>query len=586
MKTKQVQAPLTKMLTGMKGFDEISNGGLPRARTTLVMGGPGCGKTVFALQTLVNGARDGGEAGLFVAFEESTRQIIANAATFGWDLPALQRKKLFFLDAHLSPDIVTAGDFDLEGMLGLLEVKAREMGATRIVFDGIDVLLGLLDNSIRERREIYRIRDWLQRTGLTGIITQKMGADGDARYGFLQFMVDCVVALRHRVVDGSAFRNLRIVKYRGSGFAGDEFPIALSADGLQLTNRGPTELKYEVSNVRVSSGLARLDVMLRGGYHRGSNVLISGAPGTAKSTLSGLFAAAACERGDRTLYVSFDEGANQIVRNLRSVGIHLEPHLKSGMLSMYSTRTRGPNIEDQFADLRARVRLHKPKCMVIDPLSALSSKLSHLASADAAQQFLDFLKTQSITVVNTSLMEGIKTDEATATGISTIADTWIHLSYVVQDGERNRALTIVKSRGTGHSNQVRELTLSDQGVTLTDVFMAQGKVLMGVARWEWEQDEKAAHETQKVATVLKRLQLKVAQAEAEARLQVIQTEIDARKAEMAVLALATGSAKDLRAKDREVLRRMRHGDEMPATEKALKRPAAGRRVRAGKRAGG
>jgi circadian clock protein KaiC len=565
MKWKSLQAPLTKVPTGIQGFDEISSGGLPRGRTTLVMGGPGCGKTVFALQTLVNGARDAGEAGLFVAFEEHTRQLIANAATFGWDLPALQnKKKLFFLDAQLSPDVVTAGDFDLEGMLSLLEVKAKELGATRVVFDGIDVLLALLDNPALERREIYRIRDWLQRTRLTGIVTQKMSAEGDHRYGFLQFMVDCVVALRHRVVDGSAFRNLRIVKYRGSGFAGDEFPIALSTEGLQLTSRGPTELKYEVSNERVSSGLPRLDAMLRGGYHRGSNVLISGAPGTAKSTLSGLFAAAACKRGDRTLYVSFDEGASQIVRNLRSVGIHLAPYVESGLLSMYSTRTRGPNIEDQFADLRARVRLHKPKCMIIDPLSALSSKLSHLASADAAQQFLDFLKTQSITVVNTSLMEGIKTDEATATGISTIADTWIHLSYVVQDGERNRALTIVKSRGTGHSNQVRELTLADTGVTLTDVFMAQGKVLMGVARWEWEQDEKLAQENATVATELKRLQLQVAQAEAEARLQVIQTEISTRAAEMQVLSLATGSARSQRVSDREVLRRMRHGDDIPA----------------------
>lgn len=576
MKTKKHQPPLAKMLTGIEGFDEISYGGLPRGRSTLVMGGPGCGKTVFALQTLVNGARDAGEAGLFVAFEESPRHIIANAGTFGWDLPGLQKKKLFFLEAHLSPDVVTAGDFDLTGMLGMLAVKARELGATRIVFDGVDVLLGLLDNPARERREVYRIRDWLHRTGLTAIMTQKMGAESDQRYGFLQFMVDCVVVLRHSVVDGSAFRNLRIVKYRGSGFAGDEFPIKVCPGGLELTSRGPSELKYEVSSERVSSGLARLDAMLRGGYHRGSNVLISGAPGTAKSTLSGLFAAAACERGERTLYVSFDEGANQIVRNLQSVRIRLAPHVASGLLSMYSTRTRGPNIEDQFADLRARVKLHRPRCMVIDPLSALSSKLSHLASADATQQFLDFLKTQSVTVVNTSLMEGIKTDDSTATGISTIADTWIHLSYVVQDGERNRALTIVKSRGTGHSNQVRELTLSNDGVTLTDVFMAQGKVLMGVARWEWEQDEKAAQEKAHVATELKRLQLQVAQAEAEARLQVIQTEIDARTAEMKVLALATGSARSQGLADRKVLREMRHGDDVPTAAKRPRRTRKGR----------
>ncbi len=556
-------ASVTKMLTGIEGFDEITEGGLPRGRTTLAMGGPGCGKTVFALQALVNGARQAKEAGLFVAFEESTRQIIANAATFGWDLPALERRKLFFLDAQLSPDSVKAGEFDLVGMLALLGTKARQIRAKRIVFDGIDVLLGLLDDPVAERREIYRIRDWLLQTGLTGIITQKVGGlvGADQHYTYLQFMVDCVVVLRHEVVDGSAYRNLRVKKYRGSGFAGDEFPITLTNEGLQLINRGPTELQYEVSDERISSGLPRLDNMLRGGYRSGSNVLISGAPGTAKSTLSALFAAAACRRGERTLYVSFNESAVEIVRNLRSVGIRLAPHVKSGLLKIYSTRTRGPNVEDQFGELRAQVRAHRPRCLVIDPLSALSTKIAHLASADAAQQFLDFLKSEKITVVNTSLMDGLNTDEATTTGISTTADTWIHVSYVVQDGERNRALTIVKARGIGHSNQVRELTLSDDGVSLTDVFAAQGKVLMGVARWEWEQQEQAGKKRTLAATVLKRLQLQVAQAEAAARLQVVRTEMEARSAEIAVLADATGSASKLVKTDRAVLRKMRHADE-------------------------
>jgi circadian clock protein KaiC len=577
MKHYSQQSSITKVLTGIQGFDEITGGGLPSGRTSLIMGGPGCGKTVFALQTLVNGAQKVKEAGLFVAFEESTRQIIANASTFGWDLPALEKKKLFFMDARLAPEVVRAGDFDLAGLLALLEAKAKALNAKRVVFDGIDVLLGLLDDPANERREVYRIRDWLAKTGLTGIITQKVGRDEDHRYSFMQFMVDCVVVLRHQVVDGSAFRHLRVMKYRGSGFAGDEFPISLTSEGLQLTNRGPSELNHEVSDERIPTGLARLDNMLRGGYHRGSNVLISGAPGTAKSTLSGLFATAACARGERTLYVSFDEGANQIVRNLRSVGIDLAPHVASGLLSMYSTRTRGPNIEDQFADLRAKVREHNPRCLVIDPLSALSTKLAHLASADAAQQFLDFLKGEGITVVNTSLMDGLNTDEATTTGISTIADTWIHVSYVVQDGERNRALTIVKSRGTGHSNQVRELTLSDAGVTLTDVFMAQGKALMGVARWEWEQEQAASQERTNVATELKRLQLQVAQAEAVARLQVVQTEINARTAEMSVLALATGSATRLLKSDQEVLRKLRHGDAEPAKTRIAVKVASRRR---------
>ncbi len=566
-------APITKTRTGITGFDEITDGGLPRGRTTLVIGGAGCGKTVFALQALVNGAQDMNEPGIFVAFEESSRQIMANAATFGWDLHALQKKQLFFLDARLAPEVVKAGQFDLAGMLTLLQAKAAELGATRIVFDGIDVLLGLLDDPVAEQREIYRIRDWLSVTGLTAIITQKSaGGEHDRRYGFLQFMVDTVVVLTHLVDSGTAFRSLRVQKYRGSGFAADEFPIALTMDGLQLTNRGPTELEYPVSSERISTGLARLDRMVRGGYHRGSNILISGAPGTAKSTLAGLFAEAACLRGERTMYVSFDEGAAQIVRNLKSVGIRLAPHVKSGLLLMYSTRTRGPNIEDQFGGLRAKVRAHKPTCLVIDPLSALSTKVAHLASADATQQFLDYLKGEGVTDVNTSLMDGLSTDEATATGISTIADTWIHLSYVVQDGERNRALTIVKSRGTGHSNQVRELTLSDSGVDLADVFVSQGKVLMGVARWGWEQDEQARQQRTQVANELKRLQLEVAQAEAAARLEVVRTEMQARAAEIEVLALATGSASKLLVSDLAVLRKMRHADADVAEPAGPKQP--------------
>lgn len=553
-----------KMSTGIQGFDEITEGGLPRGRTSLVVGGPGCGKTVFALQLLVHGARTGKEAGIFVAFEESTAQIVANAANFGWDLPALVEKDLFFLDARLSPMVAKSGDFDLSGMLGLLKEKAASMGAKRIVFDGIDVLLELLDDPTAERREIYRIRDWLAETGLTGIITQKVDSEGrNSRYDYLQFMVDCVVILRHQVVNGSAFRSLRVMKYRGSGFAADEFPISLSADGMRLTNRGPAELVYEVTDERIPSGLPRLDHMLRGGYHRGSNVLISGSPGTAKSTLAGLFAAAACERGERVLYVSFDEGAAQIQRNLRSVNVHLAPYLESGLLEMYSTRTRGPNVDNQFGALRQLVLAHKPRCLVIDPLSALSTKMSHVASADAAQQFLDFLKGEGITVLNTSLLEGIKTDEATAAGISTIADTWIHLSYVVNEGERNRALTIVKSRGTGHSNQVRELKLADDGITLTDVFVAQGQVLMGVARWEWEQEEAAAFKNAETAVQRKRLQLELSQAEAAARLEVVRVEMEVREAEIALLSDATSAASELLTKERATLRRLRHADVEP-----------------------
>jgi circadian clock protein KaiC len=557
-------APLPKVPTGIRGFDEITHGGLPRGRTTLVRGGPGCGKTVFAVQTLVNAARDRGEAGILVAFEEDAGQIVANAATMGWNIPALAAKRLFFLDASLSPEMIHAGDFDLTRLLNVLQAVITQSGARHIVFDGIDVLLRLLDDPLAERREVYRVRDWLARNGLTAIITQKVGSDDDLswqHYSYMLFMADCVVTLGHQVVAGSGFRHVRVMKYRGSGFQGDEFPITITEAGIDVTSRGPVELQYAVTDERVSSGIPRLDAMLCGGYHRGANVLISGAPGTAKSTLGGLFVAAACARGERAMYVNFDEGASQIVRNLGSVGIKLLPYQKSGLLKIYSTRTRGPNIEEQFGELRRVIREHKPRCLVVDPLSALASKLAHVASADSTQMFLDYLKGEGITVVNTSLLDGPDVGEATATGISTIADTWIHLSYVVHEGERNRALTIVKSRGTGHSNQVRELSLSDTGVTLTDVFTAQGEVLMGVARWEREQEELAAQRQAKRAAEVARAKLVGAQAEAAARLAAIQSEMELRQAEMTLLEVEMATASDVAASGRVELRKLRHADE-------------------------
>jgi len=556
------------VLTGITGFDEITNGGLPVGRTILVRGGPGCGKTVFAMQVLVNRARDHREAGILVAFEERADQIVANAATLGWNIPALAAKKLYFVDANLSSRVDAAAEIDLTKELNLLRAYVREAGAKYIVFDGIDVLLRSLADPQAELREIYRLREWILESGLTAIITQKSGlSDDDTKqgYGILPFMADCVITLSHHVLAGSSFRNLRVTKYRGSGYLADEFPITITDTGMQVRDRGPVELLYAVTDERISTGLPRLDAMLTGGYHRASNVLISGAPGTAKSTLAGLFVEAACQRGERAMYVSFDEGATQIVRNLASVGIQLKAHEKSGLLKIYSTRTRGPNIEQQFGELRRVILEHRPTCVVIDPLSALASKLAHVASADATQMFLDFLKVNGITVVNTSLLDGPEVGEATATGISTIADTWIHVSYVVNEGERNRALTIVKSRGTGHSNQVRELILSDTGVTLTDVYTAQGEVLMGVARWDRERSELAVQQKALRTAAIARVRLKSAQAEAAARLAVITTEIEVRAAELALLDAELTQATELRSSEDETLRKLRHADAEVAT---------------------
>jgi circadian clock protein KaiC len=563
----QEMESLAKTPTGIPGFDEISGGGLPRSRTSLIIGGPGSGKTVFALQTLVNGARQGAEPGIFVAFEENSRQIVANAATFGWDLPALEKEKLFFLDARMSPDVVPAGGFDLSGMLASLKAKADQMGARRIVFDSVDVLLSLLDDRLAERREIYRLHDWLSQSGLTGIVTSRVeGGDPLASqpYGYMQFMADCVVLLQHRLVEQVSLRGLRIVKYRGSAFAENETPMVIGTSGVEAASLGMAEVDYPVSAERVSSGIEGLDTMLGGGYYRGTSVLITGAPGTAKSTLGGAFAEAACQGGERTLYVSFDEAASEIVRNLASVGIDLGPHVAAGTLRVVSFRTEARSAEEHLLRLKALMGEHGPRCLVIDPLSAMVKAGGQLSALGVAQRLLYLTKSQGITLVCTSLLEGSNQEaEATPLQISTIADAWIHLAYAVQGGERNRALTIVKSRGTRHSNQVRELILSDAGVRLTDVYTAGGEVLMGTLRWEKEAEMEYEKERIRAEVERKRHELELAEAEAQARMQALKREIEVRRGELARLQSEQEAQEKEWNQQRRDLLRMRSVDDKP-----------------------
>lgn len=530
---------LQKAPTGIAGFDEITGGGLPKGRTTLVIGSPGAGKTLFALETLVNSARAHEESGIFIAFEENSRQIIENAATFGWDLPALERDKLFFLDAKLPSTIVQSGDFDLTGILAGLTAKAGEMCCKRIVFDGIDVLLTLLNDPVAERREIFRLHEWLLETETTGIITAKADVNdrlSSERYAFMQFMVDCVVQLHHRLSDRVSLRGIRVLKYRGSGFAENEFPLVISSSGMEVATFGVDELDHAVSAERVSTGVERLDTMLDGGYYRASTALVTGAPGTAKTTLGGAFVEAACGRGEHALYVSFDEAADQLVRNLASVNIDLQPHRDSGLLHMYSIRTEVMSAEAHFIKVKALIREHAPRCLVLDPISALAKTGGQIAAVHASLRLIDYAKSQGITVFCTSLVSSSDAlEEGTETQISTIADTWMHLSYVAAGGERNRALTIVKSRGMKHSNQVRELVLSDEGVTLADVYTAGGEVLMGTARWEREAEVRAEQVRLHAETERGRRELELAEAEVKARIATLQRELEARRAAQAVV---------------------------------------------------
>ena len=551
-----------KIATDMPGFDVLTRGGLPRHRTTLVVGGPGSGKTVFALQTLVSGASRRDEPGIFVAFEENDKEIIANAATFGWDLPALQKRKLFFLNAHLSPAVMQSGTFDLTGMLAILKAKQREMRATWIVFDGLDVLLTLLANPAAELQEIYRIRDWLVENELTGILTAKIGPDNlsQTHYSFMQFMVDCVIKLEQRVEDGVAARRLQILKYRGSDFATGEYPLSIGRFGMEVAIPETRPLDEMATEERISVGFHSLDIMLGGGVFRGSSTLITGAPGTAKTTLAAKFAEAACKRGERTLYVSFDEGQATLMRNLTSVGIHLEKLVKSGLLRIYSERTESGSAEAHMIRLREAINEHRPSCMVIDPLSAVATTGGLSAVRSVANRLMYMMKQKNITIVITALVPGEdRAKEPEGFSVSTMADTWIHVSYLVGAGERNRALTIIKSRGTWHSNQVRELILTDAGPLLADIYSEEGEVLMGTLRWQKEAQEKAKETQRRTHFDYKRRDLRFAEAETHLRIKALQRDLERQRIELLSL---TGKQIDPRAAKKVASRSRRaHGED-------------------------
>lgn len=558
-----------KAATGIPGLDEITRGGLPRGSTTLLGGGPGSGKTIFALQFLVHGARECREPGVFVAFEESSKRILSNAAAFGWNLPELQRRKaLSFIDARPSGDLVRSGDFDFGGLLAALEARIRETKAQRIVFDALDVLLALLPDAAATKREVYQLHEWLLERELSGIIT--LQTDGnEARslseqpFGFMQFMVDCAVILNQRIVGGVSQRSLRVQKYRGSGFDEDEAPFLIGDDGLEVAvARRTGRPGARVSTERVSCGVDRLDTMLGGGFFRSASVLITGSPGTAKTTLCGAFAEAACKRGERTLFVSFDSDCAEVIRNLASVGIRLARYVKSGVLRMVSARTISGSAEGYVMRIRMLAREHGARCLVIDPVSAWSSSGSDLTVQSVADRLIDWAKGDSITLVCTSLLDEMpgRTGGGARLQVSTLADTWIHLSYVVQAGERNRGLSIIKSRGTAHSNQVRELVLSDEGVTLADTYSAGGEVLMGTMRWQKERAERVAKESAETTGELKRVQLDAEEAELEVRLKSLQVERVAKQVEKALLVRATQSREGELSRGRSRMRKMRGAD--------------------------
>ena len=520
-----------KLPSGIEGFDDITFGGLPRARTTLILGGPGNGKTVLALQALTSGAARHDAPGIFVAFEENTERLRANAESFGWNIAGRQKKRLYFLDAQLSPDTVEGGAFDLVALLAGLEAKAREMGAKLIVLDALDVLLTLLDDPAAERRELYRLQAWLNRTGLTAIVTAKVDESDpvmERRRGFLSFIADCVVLLRQNVLERSAVRDLRIVKYRGSTHLLNEVSFAIGPNGIEVGAPNGIHAEPQPFKERISTGVARLDEMLSGGLYRGTNALVTGSAGTGKSTLSGLFVEAACRRGERALFISFDENALDIVRDLASVSVDLTPHLKSGLLRMEAVRTDSASAEEHLIRIKRLIREHKPACVVIDPFSALVYVGGEHAARTAVERIVYLCRNERITVLFTGLHEAEDLQLGTLPlHVSSLVDTWMQITYSLWGGERNRALSIIKSRGSKHSNQVRELIFSDEGVTLADHYAAGGEVLMGTLRIEKENASQAEHERLRSEVAQKRNEIHLIQFDRDLRIEAARREVQA-----------------------------------------------------------
>jgi circadian clock protein KaiC len=487
-------SPLEKTPTGIPGFDEISEGGLPKGRTAIVCGGAGCGKTMFGIEFLVRGALEFNEPGVLMAFEETPEDIARNVASLGFDIQDLADKKKLFLDyVSVEPrEIQESGDYDLEGLFIRLQSAVEAVGAKRVMFDTVEAIFSGFSNAGILRAEFRRLFRWLKDRGLTTIITAERGEGTLTRHGLEEYVSDCVILLDHRVKEQISSRRLRIVKYRGTKHGADEYPFLIDERGMSILPLTSLQLQHTVSSERVSSGVPDLDEMLEGkGYFRGSSVLVTGTAGSGKTSLAAAFVDAACRRGERCLYIDFEESRDQVVRNMRSVGIDLEQWNRKGLLTHEAWRPTQFGIEMHLLRIHKFIEKVKPQFVVIDPVTNLMSGSSDREVYSMLMRLMDFLKLSGITAVFVSLTSGGPALEQTTVGISSLTDTWILLRDIELNGERNRCLYVLKSRGMAHSNQLREFVITSQGINLLPVYVGPGGVLTGSSRVSQESRERS-----------------------------------------------------------------------------------------------
>ncbi len=484
---------LAKCPTGIAGFDEITGGGLPKGRPTLVCGGPGCGKTLFGIEFLSRGALQFDEPGVCLSFEETAEDLAENSASLGFDLNALIKAKKIVID-HIQVDrhqIAETGDYDLEGLFIRLDSAIRAVGAKRVVLDTIESLFaGLSDEGVL-RSELQRLFRWLKDKGVTGVITGEQGSGSLTRYGLEEYVSDCVILLDHRVQESVVTRRLRIVKYRGATHGTNEYPFLIGEDGISVMPLTSLGLAHEASEERVSSGIPGLDEMLGGeGFYRGSTILATGTAGAGKTSLAAHFVEAACRRGETAVFFSFEESPSQLMRNMRSIGLELKPWVKKGLLHISATRPSMYGLEMHLAHMHKLLIDTQPSVVVVDPMSSLLSAGPNREVKVMLLRLVDQLKNSGATAFLMGLTGGGEPIEGTEVEVSSLVDTWLLLRTIETDGEKNRVISVLKSRGMAHSNQVREFNLTDKGVVLRDVHIGPGGALTGTARIAQEASER------------------------------------------------------------------------------------------------
>lgn len=545
---------IRKSLTGIKGLDEITLGGLPRGRPTLVCGSAGSGKTMLAMEFLIRGALQYGEPGVFIAFEETSRELAENVASLGFDLDDLIEKKKVCVDyVHIDPsEIQETGDYDLEGLFVRLKLAVDTVGANRVVLDTLEALFSGLKNQAILRAEIRRLFRWLKDHELTAVITGERGDGNLTRYGLEEYVSDCVILLDNRVKNQAATRRMRIIKYRGTAHGVNEYPFLIDESGFSVLPLTSLGLQHQASTQRISSGVAGLDEMLGGkGFFRGSTVLVSGNAGSGKTSLSAHFANAACASGQRCLYFALEESFSQVSRNMKSIGLDLKKHTDKGFLNFQAWRPSTYSLEMHLVRLHKFIEEFKPDAVILDPVTNLTNVAGETSEVTSVlTRLIDFLKLKQITTMFTSLTGAASAPEVTEVGISSLIDTWLLVRDLEVNGERNRALYVIKSRGTAHSNQVREFLITDRGVQLVPAYLGAQGVLTGTSRVI--QETKEAAERLRIDRELrrKRLDLEARRKTTEAQIAVLRAEYEIAEKEVLSILEDAASAGRQRAADR------------------------------------